>query len=113
MGSLGRGVFTKGNAPSNACESAVLSLSAGRTPCVGKCVTCPVIWGACHAELAECGCIYIYIVTDRKRWEWWRFVCSDSSSLSPLILGMKGVADHRVSPVFSTGVVLQNQGTRS
>lgn len=58
-------MFTKGNALSNACESAVLSLSAGRTPCVGKCETRPVIWGACrdgacHAELAECGCIYSY-----------------------------------------------------
>lgn len=48
-------MFTKGNALSNACESAVLSLSAGRTPCVGKCETCPVVWEACrdgasHAE---------------------------------------------------------------
>lgn len=60
---MGGGGVYQGECPLNACESAVLSLSAGRTPCVGKCETCPVVWEACrdgasHAELAECGCIY-------------------------------------------------------
>lgn len=56
----------------------------------------------------------LYLVTERKRWEWCRFDCHDSPSLSPLIQGMKGVADPRVSPVFfSTGVLLQNQVTHS
>lgn len=53
----------------------------------------------------------LYLVTERKRREWCRFVCHDSPPLSPLIQGMKGVADPRVSPVFLTGVILQNQVT--